>query len=1737
MADFNASFKLQLEGDQEIKKKFEDLEQTLQDVKKAAEDTTKPLEDTAKGMQDLGKSAGDVDKNLDGTAKKLDDVSKSASDIKKDMDDVDKAFVDTSKSAVTLTSDLKDADSGFSDIASNADGAVSSMDAVKSSFVGISESAVEADQNIQAATTGLEGVGTATESAAAGADALVTSLDNIAASAQEAETNISAAANGIDGIGTSIGQAETALDGLGSAFDGAGTATTTFNDVLTSTGTQAQAASGGLTPLNTVLGQTGTATQQAQTGFQGFNSNLATMTGFLGVAASGALQFATSLSNLHGAQIKVEATQGKLSAANEAVAKAQEKLNGLYTDGTASAKEIEQATLDLQQALEKQGIANERAGKAQDDLNIKYAKFATDTLPQLIQTVTGTIAVLGTMKGAISSISMAGFASTIMTVGIPALAALYAGLGVFESVPALFRSVNAAIDKDTQGMVQNLTEFLSVLERFASILPGLGGAPLKLAKEALQEYAKSQGVATEATDGSIKSLLDAGEHSKNLNEAYQILTGSTDTLGKTTQAAVPPTKEQAAAIEGIKGKIEGARAGIDGFVESQKIAAESSNTLTVKLHEQNEGVTENINQTMALVGSTENYNDALLTVGQSIADHQVKIDQLNQTLGTAEGQQLSFTNAVLAGEEKFLTWVQTTQDAAVEAATFKGKLDEMANTFGGLPGWIEPTVENIQAYIRSNKEGGEASKEFARISLESYRGLVEGAKPLFDDLKSAWTKIYSGEAQKTFADALAAANDKIAQNVKDNEQAIATSAEGTAPKIKSIYDGVDWESVTAAMKSPFAEAFEKLPPMVQASLDETERAALTFSAQFANIAEQAGSAWANNLKAHVDMGETFPQAIAAANQAALDIITPFVQEHPETAQMIQPLLQALQSGTPQAVQEALTSLAGMQGPFQEQAQGMLTEWNKLTGQMPTAMKTGVENSIDALNITMTVEFEKIIGKLDTLINTGIKQDPANVPLITANVNPANEQIQSIGTSLTQLKQFLEKEENKISIHATETNPLDAQIQLIGTSLQQVKDLLAVPLTVTVSTDAAKVALDELNGKIDAMAGKNVAITVNTGPAGIAITGLQGQIDAVHGKEVAITVNTGPAGIAITTLQGDIDAVHGTNVFITVDTGSAGTAIREIQGQIDGVHGTNVYITVDTSGAQEAIRQLQTQINSLQQSMSGIGTGYNPGYQSPYGSYLGAYGGPGYAKGFGPAIINKPTRMLVGEAGPELVSVIPIKNQRPASKTAAAGMGWYGPAGGGLGYGGIPRTNTYAEAAYLLQQAQGGMQQGAMQGSEQGTMQGSEEGTQQGMQQSQPGMQDAVQQGAMQGTQQGYQEVSSRIQQALQQGNMAEAMAGFGTGYGFNWSGGAMGTNLGMGGGGAQYPTAPSNTEIWGAGRFTWGGGAAGAQLGGGNMGGAQYPTAGVPLGPEHAIGFGSRPVKYTWGGGASGTTLTPTGPHVGAGLPGPDPYAFGGGGGTSTSRGVLGQSYGGSTMGQGYRMPGYEGTSDAEYERRLLAERDRIAAERGTTMGQSSSKTFVKAFDAGVEGQSQNINGVSATILSGNAGPARQAGNEAGTAAGQGFAQGFNDQMGNINTSAITQGQAGYPKAYTGEVPASYGKPLGQLINGIAATILPGQGPRGPPMQAAFGMHQKLRRDTLIQAHRNERVDISPGGNATEAVEKARDYANATMDRITALLEKLLSQGSTFKVDFNVDGRKMSSVAAKHMGTTGYGDK
>jgi hypothetical protein len=452
----------------------------------------------------------------------------------------------------------------------------------------------------------------------------------------------------------------------------------------------------------------------------------------------------------------------------------------------------------------------------------------------------------------------------------------------------------------------------------------------------------------------------------------------------------------------------------------------------------------------------------------------------------------------------------------------------------------------------------------------------------------------------------------------------------------------------------------------------------------------------------------------------------------------------------------------------------------------------------------------------------------------------------------------------------------------------------------------------------------------------------------------------------------------------------------------------------TSGLSAAVRNAGQTLQGIGQQIANAIMGGLGGLGSMLG--LGgpqvqqqSYGGGGYqpfrqfAKGFGPAVIDKPTRILVGEAGPEMVSVIPMKGRRrwntPGSMTAANGMGQQYQFGQNYGYTGQGLWQTDAEEEAYKREVQAAMQQGSQQGTSQGT--------QQGMDQSMGGMQQAVQQGAQQGVQDGMQQAG------------------------------------GGGGGGGGYPMAPSNTEIFGAGRFTWGGGAAGTQLGAPGGGGAQYPMA-----PSDTSLFGTG-TRFTWTGGKMGTQL--------------------------------GQA----------AANGFSNSLDTN----RLGEQIGAAAGRGL--------------------------GTSITVTGGLR-PGQSGGTPSGQFPGMGGAGG-----------SLAGGAGRTPSVYTGQVPASYGKPLGQLINGIAATILPGQ---GPIRQAALGMHERLKKDTMIQAHKNEYVDIGAKG-PSDHPGKSSGLDTAAMNKITDLLERLITQGQTFKVDFNVDGRKLSSVASKNMGTAGYGDK
>jgi hypothetical protein len=81
-----------------------------------------------------------------------------------------------------------------------------------------------------------------------------------------------------------------------------------------------------------------------------------------------------------------------------------------------------------------------------------------------------------------------------------------------------------------------------------------------------------------------------------------------------------------------------------------------------------------------------------------------------------------------------------------------------------------------------------------------------------------------------------------------------------------------------------------------------------------------------------------------------------------------------------------------------------------------------------------------------------------------------------------------------------------------------------------------------------------------------------------------------------------------------------------------VSGSFLNIASSAQTAINSVRSLQASINSLQGKVITITTIYRTVYQTVYA-----------AKGFGPAIVDTPTHLVVGEAGPEAVMVTPLKS--------------------------------------------------------------------------------------------------------------------------------------------------------------------------------------------------------------------------------------------------------------------------------------------------------------------------------------------------------------------------------------------------------------------------------------------------------------------------------------------------------------
>ena len=502
----------------------------------------------------------------------------------------------------------------------------------------------------------------------------------------------------------------------------------------------------------------------------------------------------------------------------------------------------------------------------------------------------GTVDVIGKIFGVESEMEKAKGRLKEIETGVKLTAGEYEKFGdsIFVTTGRLGESAKGA--QLAKGQYEDLGNGVVLIKGGMEALTNATDNGIPAAQELAEAHIQLNKDQQELSKGIMNDLLPGIV--QTTTGGQQLSDTITNQLTPAMQNMVSPTTDVAKSQTQIREEIESARSTIDGYVEdvSKQIEksvewAEANATLTTKLGDTNEALIEHINQTNELVGTEENATNAILKVADSLAQHRVNIDQLNEVLSTSEGQLLSYQNAIAAGDEAFLTWVQSSRDAAVEAERFDQNLQTMAGTLGQFPGYMQGTTEEYQAFITANEQGGDAAEEFADRALESWRGLVSEAEPLFSDLKGTWADIFEGITFDKATDAVAEANEKIRQNFEQQQEDIrgvnekmweniSSNAEGGGKKVVDVmdgiknttvglFDGVDWEGLAAATTDPFVEAFNKLPMAVSDTLDETERATLVFQAKFAQVAEMAGTTFATNLEANLQ----FDNAIQIANQA------------------------------------------------------------------------------------------------------------------------------------------------------------------------------------------------------------------------------------------------------------------------------------------------------------------------------------------------------------------------------------------------------------------------------------------------------------------------------------------------------------------------------------------------------------------------------------------------------------------------------------------------------------------------------------------------------------------------------------------------------------------------------------------------------------------------------------------------------------------------------------------------------
>lgn len=310
---------------------------------------------------------------------------------------------------------------------------------------------------------------------------------------------------------------------------------------------------------------------------------------------------------------------------------------------------------------------------------------------------------------------------------------------------------------------------------------------------------------------------------------------------------------------------------------------------------------------------------------QKIAASQGELESLNAHLRDGSATWQAYQQGIVAADIEYDKFITSSVEAGAKQLELNNMLRDAADSFGGLPGFIEPTISNLEAFVKAGmsltgvlRDNGEAFQAFKEIAQKSFDEATAAGQEFFNKLVEA-----SGKGGQEATDA-------------------------------------------------FAKAWDELPNAVKQTLDETDRVALTSAAQFAQAGKQAGEAFSLKLMAGIAEGKPWDQAVNDARTAAQTIIDDVGALSPEMKAKAEQLFGQLSTASAAEIPKILAEAQKIPGPIGEIAAKMAATFQS-QGWDPTIAGAQNTNTQTKAALTDIPTAAQTFGQIATLFQQQVEQ--------------------------------------------------------------------------------------------------------------------------------------------------------------------------------------------------------------------------------------------------------------------------------------------------------------------------------------------------------------------------------------------------------------------------------------------------------------------------------------------------------------------------------------------------------------------------------------------------------------------------------------------------------------------------------------------------------------------------------------------------------------------------------------------